>query len=94
MYTVTVIGKMYDDIEQVHDFLAEELDFPVYYGKNLSALYDVLTDLWDETCIQIDSSEVLDEEKRSWFLRLIDVITDAVEANEKLELEIIDYYED
>ncbi|MCF0134070.1 MAG: barstar family protein [Blautia sp.] len=94
MYTVTVIGKMYDDIEQVHDFLAEELDFPVYYGKNLSALYDVLTDLWDETCIQIDISEVLDEEKRSWFLRLIDVITDAVEANEKLELEIIDYYED
>ena len=57
-------------------------------------MYDVLTDLWDETCIQIDISEVLDEETRSWFLRLIDVITDAVEANEKLELEIIDYYED
>ena len=28
----------------IHDFLAKELEFPSYYGKNLDALYDVLTE--------------------------------------------------
>ena len=30
---------------EFHDIIAERLDFPDYYGKNLDALYDVLCEL-------------------------------------------------
>lgn len=37
--------------EQVQDYLALELEFPEYYGKNLDALYDMLTERCEDTCI-------------------------------------------
>lgn len=30
---------------QAHEYLAQMLDFPEYYGKNLDALFDCLTEL-------------------------------------------------
>lgn len=33
--------------EELHQLLKEELNFPDYYGANLDALYDVLTDMND-----------------------------------------------
>ena len=32
-----------------HDALAENMDFPEYYGKNLDALFDCLTEIGDDT---------------------------------------------
>lgn len=34
-----------DDIDQLHDYLAEQLHFPEYYGKNLNALHDCIGDV-------------------------------------------------
>lgn len=34
-----------ENSRQLHERLAELLDFPEYYGKNLDALYDCLTEL-------------------------------------------------
>lgn len=31
--------------EKAHEYLREQFHFPDYYGKNLDALYDCLTDL-------------------------------------------------
>lgn len=39
--------------EQLHDYLALTMDFPDYYGRNLDALYDMLTDIMEDTCIGI-----------------------------------------
>ena len=40
--------------EDVHSFLAEEMEFPEYYGNNLDALYDVLTsELTDNYCVHM-----------------------------------------
>ena len=33
--------------EQLHDYLARTMDFPDYYGRNLDALYDMLTDIME-----------------------------------------------
>ena len=35
----------------VHEYIAEEMGFPEYYGKNLDALYDELTSITEPTAI-------------------------------------------
>lgn len=45
MKQITLDGNILADIAQVHDYIKEMLDFPEYYGKNLDALFDCLTDL-------------------------------------------------
>ena len=47
MKQITLDGNLLGDAAQVHDYLKEKLEFPEYYGKNLDALYDCLTDLED-----------------------------------------------
>lgn len=39
--------------EQAQRYLALELDLPDYYGENLDALYDMLTEITEDTCIGI-----------------------------------------
>jgi len=44
MRQVILDFSKFSDRAEVHDFLASELSFPAYYGRNLDALMDVLTD--------------------------------------------------
>ena len=54
MKQITLDGNLLSDISTVHEYLKEMLDFPEYYGKNLDALFDCMTDL-DEIEINIIS---------------------------------------
>ena len=47
MKRITLDGNILADVAKVHDYLMEILEFPEYYGKNLDALHDCLTDLED-----------------------------------------------
>ena len=38
-------GQKFNSKEELHSFLADKLNFPSYYGNNLDALYDCLTDI-------------------------------------------------
>ena len=44
---VELNGLEMTDRQRTHDYLAEKLQFPAYYGKNLDALYDLLTERQD-----------------------------------------------
>lgn len=88
MQEVYINGSEFDTPEEVHDFLADELDFPAYYGKNLSALYDVLTDLSEDTRIVLNLSDVGEESMIEMLERMAEVLTDAADANEYLEVSI------
>ena len=46
-----------------HDYLKKALNFPEYYGKNLDALYDCLTEISVETEICIVGGEDLSKER-------------------------------
>ncbi len=40
-------------IDEIHQYFATELEFPIYYGFNLDALYDVLSERIRPLCIEI-----------------------------------------
>ena len=63
-----------------HDYLKEALNFPDYYGKNLDALYDCLTEMSCE--IDLINCEEVDKE-------ILDTFRDAASENELLKLNII-----
>lgn len=65
-----------------HDYLKEALALPDYYGKNLDALYDCLTEL-GETEIQFVN---LDAAGDSYFSRVLSVFQEAREENPRLHL--------
>ena len=70
--------------EQAHEYLAQMFDFPEYYGKNLDALFDCLTELNDCTIV-LTSEEALSE--GSYGARVRKVMEDAAQSNSGLKLE-------
>lgn len=37
--------------EAVHEYIAQQMGFPHYYGRNLDALFDCLTDIAEPTAV-------------------------------------------
>ena len=70
------------------DELAEQLDFPDWYGGNLDALYDCLTDLTEETSIILLHSQALAETLGTSYGRFCRVLTDAAAENPNLHIQI------
>jgi len=66
-----------------HDYLKEKFSFPDYYGKNLDALYDCLTDIGVETEIHLKNSSLVS-------LDMIDTFFDASVVNKYLTFECDD----
>ena len=60
-----------NDRETAHDYLAEIFDFPDYYGRNLDALYDCLSEM------QIDRIYIKNaDEGEYYFYSVLDVVND------------------
>ena len=88
MKTYTIDCKEILDRISAHEYIADILKFPEYYGKNLDALFDCLTDMGECTIkiINIESLSCLAEYKD----RLLAVFKKAVEINSNLNLKILD----
>ena len=85
-YTVDCENLLFPD--QAHEYLARVLALPAYYGKNLDALYDCLTERGPCTIV-LAGAEVL----RQWGGfggRVLAAIEQAAEANPALTLEYDD----
>ncbi len=59
MIEVELDGEKISSWEMLHDRLAVELGFPAWYGGNLDALYDCLTDIHEDTVLVISHREQL-----------------------------------
>ena len=81
MKQITLDGNILANIAQVHDYIKEMLDFPEYYGKNLDALFDCLTDL-DNVEITITAPE----EDGAIFQKVLRVFKAADRENEGLKV--------
>ena len=65
-----------------HPALAEAFDFPAWYGGNLDALHDCLTEIGEDTAIVITEMRAADEAGR----RILSVITDSAGENPHLRV--------
>ena len=70
---------------QAHRYLAHMLDFPDYYGKNLDALFDCLTELGDCTIILDGAAEL--SMGGGYGAKVLRVFEEAALANPRLRLE-------
>ena len=68
----------------LHDILSCELAFPAWYGRNLDALYDCLTDLGEDTELLLRRWDRWED--LHYAQRLLRIFRDAALANEKLHI--------
>lgn len=80
-------GAAVGSMDRLHRLLAEQLDFPDWYGGNLDALYDCLTDLPEETTVILLHSQALAETLGSGYARFCRVLKDVAEENPRLHIQ-------
>lgn len=88
MREVYLKGSEFQSVKEIHEFLAEKLELPPYYGGNLDALYDVLTELCQDTRILLNLAGVEDEGMAAYFRRLGRVLEDAADVSAYLQVEL------
>ena len=84
MKQVTLDGNVLSDVIMAHDYLMKTLEFPEYYGKNLDALFDCLTDLEN-----VEITITLPNEDGAIFQKILRVFKAADRENESLKLNIL-----
>lgn len=68
--------------EEAHKYLRSALNFPDYYGENLDALHDCLTELDDVVVEFVNADKV----SGSYFARVMEVFRDSAEENRGLKI--------
>ena len=83
----TLTAKECTSEQAIHEYLKEQLSFPDYYGKNLSALADCLSEMGNPVLLtlKIDDEE-LEPGMQAYVLRLAQVCAREALANENVAL--------
>ena len=81
---VLLDGRLMTCREAVHDILTEKLNLPVYYGRNLDALYDVLSSYPENVKIMLIYPDAMRDSLGRYANALVNTITDAAVQNPKV----------
>lgn len=84
MRTVIIDGAYMTDKAVAYAYLMRRLGFPSYFGRNLDALYDQLTDPCEPTQLVIYRKKRLLDALGTYGQRILDTIQDAVRVNRNL----------
>ena len=89
MKTCTLYGAQIADPEALHTALAEAFGFPAWYGRNLDALHDLLTEPMEPTTLTIYDWDALAETLGDKASALRRVLNDAGQENPNLTVLIL-----
>ena len=76
MEFIIIDGRRMTSIGETHRYLAATLRFPDYYGNNLDALHDCLTDLSRNVWVVLINGDFMDEALGDYAKTLRRVFTD------------------
>ena len=85
---VVIDGRNMKDKITLHAYLKEQCKFPEYYGNNLDALYDVLTESGEPLEIKLEHAEELKEILCGYGEAFIETLQDAAAENKCVTVEI------
>ena len=74
-------GQKITTREELHKQMEQTLDFPEWYGGNLDALYDCLTELMQEMDIRVLHRDALEQNLGDYAAKVLTVLQDAANAN-------------
>ena len=81
------------DKQTAHAYLKQMLSLPDYYGKNLDALYDVLTERGEEMELVVYHWLELKSQLGDYGVSLLETLREASEENPKLEVTLAKFYD-
>lgn len=85
MREIIIEESRFQNTQQVHAFLKEELGFPDYYGMNFDALADCLGEICEPTQIIVERGGGLDD---AWVNTLCVVLAEVAQENSNLLLSV------
>lgn len=88
MRVIVLDGGEMASREMAHQALQQGLVLPEYYGKNLDALYDCLTEIGQETLLEVKHADKLLEALGAYGGLLVRVMEEAGRANPALTVRV------
>lgn len=82
--TIELDGGQMTDRERAHDHLGQQFALPEYYGRNLDALYDLLTERKEPTDIVLRNRGALEEHLGAYAHALLQTLRDAARDNPRV----------
>jgi ribonuclease inhibitor len=86
MTTVVIDGDDITDRHMLHEMLSLKLDLPEWYGRNLDALADCLTDIHEDTAVVIKNADALKKALGSYEAAFLNVLLRASKENPHLQI--------
>lgn len=84
MAEIVLDGLELHSLEQVHDCFAQALELPPWYGRNLDALFDCLTDLGEPLTVRLLHREALKDRLGRRGRALVRLLRRAAEENPRV----------
>lgn len=74
--------------KELHQYLKEKLGLPDYYGENLDALYDMLTEAKEKRAIRVEGLAACNEKMQGYGDKILRVLKDAEKVTDGLTVEL------
>lgn len=83
---VVIDGRYSKDKAMLHNHIKSVLNFPEYYGRNLDALFDLLSVYSEETEIEFTHGKELEENLGNYAGALVRTFKEAAAENKNIKI--------